>query len=76
MEKLNKFIATQTDKGFQVVFNDSDKSPLELSFEDINKFGYKYSQAQIAGKELDLTEKDELILSIWEMILIPDEAIH
>ena len=76
MEKHNTFTATQTDKGFQVVFNDSDKSPLDLTFEDINQFAYKYSQAQLVGKELDLTEKDELMLSIWEMVLIPDKTIH
>ena len=76
MEKHNTFTATQTDKGFQVVFNDSEKSPLELTFEDINQFAYKYSQAQLSGKELDLTERDELMLSIWEMVLIPDKTIH
>ena len=76
MEKHNTFTATQTDKGFQIVFNDSHKSPVELTFEDINQFAYKYSQAQLIGKELDMTEKEELMLSIWEMVLIPDKTIH
>ena len=76
MEKHTTFTATQTDTGFQVVFNDSGKGPLELTFEDINQFAYKYSQAQLSGKELDMTEKDELMLSIWEMVLIPDKTIH
>ena len=75
-ERNNTFTATQTDTGFHVVFNDSDKSPVELTFDDINKFAYKYSQAQISGSELDMTEKEELMLSIWEMVLIPDKTIH
>ena len=76
MERFNNFIATQTDNGFKVIFSDSEKSPMELTFEDINQFAFKYSQAQIEGKEFELTERDELMLSIWEMVLIPDHTIH
>ena len=70
MERFNNFIATQTDNGFKVIFSDSEKSPMELTFEDINQFAFKYSQAQLEGKEFELTERDELMLSIWEMVLI------
>ena len=49
---------------------------VELTFDDINKFAYKYSQSQISGKDLDMTEEEELMLSIWEMVLIPDSTIH
>ena len=76
MERNNTFTATQTDNGFQVIFSDTDKSPVELTFDDINKFAYKYSQAQLIGKELEMTEREELMLSIWEMVLIPDKTIH
>jgi hypothetical protein len=76
MERTNNFIATQTANGFKIIFNDTEKNQLEFTFEDINQFAYKYSQAQLSGKELELTEKDELMLSIWEMVLIPDHTIH
>ncbi len=76
MERINNFIATQTENGFKIKFSDSGKNQLEFTFEDINQFTYKYSQAQISGKELELTEKDKLMLSIWEMVLIPDHTIH
>ena len=76
MERFNNFIATQTDNGFKVIFSDSEKTPMEFTFEDINQFAVKYSQAQLAGKEFELSETDELMLSIWEMVLIPDHTIH
>ncbi len=75
MERNNNFIATQTENGFKIKFDDSGNQ-MEFTFEDINQFAYKYSQSQISGKQLDMTEKDELMLSIWEMVLIPDSTIH
>ena len=75
MERTNNFIATQTSNGFKIKFSDTENQ-LEFTFEDINQFAYKYSQAQLSGKKLELTEKDELMLSIWEMVLIPDHTIH
>ena len=76
MERNNTFTATQTENGFEVIFSDSEKSPMELTFDDINQFAYKYSQAQLSGEELEMTEREELMLSIWEMVLIPDKTIH
>jgi len=73
MERINNFIATQTENGFKIKFSDSGKNQLEFTFD---QFTYKYSQAQISGKELELTEKDKLMLSIWKMVLIPDHTIH
>ena len=75
MERNNNFIATQTPNGFKIQFGDAD-TPVEFTFEDINQFAYKYSQSQISGKEMEMTERDELMLSLWEMVLIPDSTIH
>lgn len=75
MERNNNFTATQTENGFKIKFDDSGNQ-LEFTYEDINQFAYKYSQSQISGEELEMTEKDELMLSIWEMVLIPDSTIH
>lgn len=76
MEKINSFIATQTENGFQIVFEDSNKSPLNITFEDFDQFANKYNQQTLAGKKLELNDKDELILSLWQMVLIPDTTIH
>ena len=75
MERNNNFIATQTSNGFKIQFSDTDK-PVEFTFEDINQFAYKYSQSQISGEEMEMTERDEIMLSLWEMVLIPDSTIH
>ena len=47
MERTNNFIATQTSNGFKINFSDTEKNQLEFTFEDINQFAYKYSQAAI-----------------------------
>ena len=75
MERNNNFVATQTPNGFNVKFDDTGNQ-VELTFDDINKFAYKYSQSQISGNDLEMTEEEELMLSIWEMVLIPDSTIH
>jgi len=75
MERNSNFIATQTSNGFKIKFDDTGNQ-VEFTFDDINKFAYKYSQSQISGNELELTKEDELMLSIWEMVLIPDSTIH
>ena len=76
MENNRNFIATQTDNGFQVVFDNSDETPLEVTFDDINKFAVKYSESMLKGEQFEMSEKDELMLSIWEMVMIPDKTIH
>ena len=74
-EQLNGFTATQTNKGFHVVSHDDSKE-FEISINDFNEFANKYAQDTLQGKKLDLTEKEEIIISLWEMVLIPDNTIH
>ena len=76
MENNNVFIATQTDKGFHIEFDNADKSPLTVTYDDINEFAIRYSQSISNGEDLELSEKDELMLSLWEMVLIPNKTIH
>jgi len=71
----NGFTATQTNKGFHVVSHD-DSREFEISINDFNEFANKYAQDTLQGKKPDLTEKEEIIISIWEMVLIPDNTIH
>ena len=77
MYKYNSYIATQTEKGFKVEFENPNKNPLDLTFEDISQFTRKYNEELLAGKQPELDDKGELILSICEMMLIPtDKTVH
>jgi hypothetical protein len=71
----NGFTATQTNKGFYVVSHDNSKE-FEITINDFNEFANKYAQDTLQGKKPDLTEKEEIIISLWEMVLIPDNTIH
>lgn len=72
----NQFIATQNEVGFRIVFDDSLKSPVDLSFEDFQEFANKYAQDMLNGKEIILNNKEEVMFSLWQMILIPNDNIH
>jgi len=76
METYNTFTAVQTKEGFLVTFNDPGKKMLELTFDDVNQFAYKYGLVQLNGKEVEMTEKNQLMLSILSMLLIPDQTVH
>ncbi|HEX3034933.1 MAG TPA: hypothetical protein VHT73_07325 [Thermodesulfobacteriota bacterium] len=76
MERFNGYIATQTEKGFHVVFHDSFKTPIEVTFNDFQEFANKYNQELTSGRVPELSEDEEVMLSIWQMMLIPDQTIH
>ena len=71
----NGFTATQTNKGFHVVCHDESKE-FEISIHDFNEFANKYAQDTLQGKKPELSEKEEIIISIWEMVLMQDSTIH
>jgi len=72
----NQFTATQNEEGFHIIFDDSLKSPMELSFEDFQEFANKYAQDMLNGKDIKLDNKEEVMFSLWQMILIPNDNIH
>lgn len=76
MENNINYIATQKENGFHIVFEDSEKSPVEITFDDFEMFAQTYNQSIFAGKKPKLTEKDKLILSLWGMVMIPDNTVH
>ena len=76
MERSNGYIATQTENGFRVVFHDSFKTPIEVTFNDFQEFANKYNQELLAGKVPELSEDEEVMISIWRMMLIPDQTKH
>ena len=76
MIRENNYIAEQTEKGFQVFFQNNMKSPIEVSYDDFNEFANRYNRDLAEGKEPELSDKEKLMLSIWQMILIPDTTTH
>lgn len=73
--QLNGFTATQTDEGFHVISH-NDTKEFDISMNDINEFANKYAQETFKGQNPELSEREEIIFSIWEMVLIPDGTIH
>jgi len=71
----NSFTATQTREGFHVISHDNTKE-FEITLNDINQFASKYAQDVMKGKNPELSEKEEIIFSLWEMVLIPDNTKH
>jgi len=71
----NGFTATQTHQGFHVTLHDKAEE-FEITLKDFNEFANKYAQDTLEGKNLELSEKEEIIFSIWEMVLIPDNTKH
>ncbi len=71
----SSFTATQTQEGFHVISHENTKE-FEITLNDINEFANKYAQDAMEGKNLELSEKEEIIFSLWEMVLIPDKTKH
>ena len=73
--ELNGFTATQTENGFRVMFYDRPEE-VDVSISELNAFANKYAKEVMAGKKPELTEKEELMISIWEMVLLPGNVMH
>lgn len=73
--ELNEFTATQTETGFRVMFHDNPEE-LELSISDLNEFANRYAKEMMTGKKPELSEKEEIMISIWEMVLLPSDVKH
>lgn len=70
-----RFSAKQTDSGFHVTYFDSSQE-VQVSVKDLNEFANKYADEMLDGKLQKLSEKEKLMFSIWEMVLIPDGTKH
>ena len=75
-KQFNGYTAIQTAEGFHVVFHDSSRTPLDVKFNDFQEFANKYSQEILAGKLPKLSEQEAVLLSLWELMLIPANTIH
>lgn len=73
--ETRKFTATQTENGYHITFFDSPEE-FNVSVSDLNEFANKYARETLEGKHLDLSEREKLMISIWEMVLMPDDIKH
>jgi hypothetical protein len=69
------FIATQTETGFKVMFHNNPEE-IDVSISDLNEFANRYAKEVMSGKNPELTEKEEIMISIWEMVLLPNDVKH
>jgi hypothetical protein len=76
MENKCEYIATQTADGFVVNLNDSVNNTIEIKNEDIEIFAKTLSDKLVMDKDIILTEKEEILFNIWQMLLIPENVIH
>ena len=75
-KQFNGYTAMQTAEGFHVVFLDSSRNPLHVKFNDFQEFANKYSKEILAGKLPKLSDDEAVLLSLWELMLIPANTIH
>ena len=69
------FTATQTETGFRVMsYNNPEE--IDVSISDLNEFANRYAKEVMSGKNPTLTEKEEIMISIWEMVLLPSDVKH
>ena len=69
------FTATQTDTGFKIMLHNNPEE-MDVSISDLNEFANKYAKEIMTGKNPELTEKEEIMISIWEMVLLPNDVKH
>ena len=74
--QFNGYTASQTERGFHVVFHDSQRNPLDVTFDNFQEFADKYNQEVMSGKTPKLSDEEEVLLSLLQMMLIPKNTIH
>ena len=71
----NGFTATQIGNGFHISFHDNPEE-IDVSITDLNEFANKYAKEMLAGRKPELSDKEEVMFYIWEMVLIPNDIVH
>ena len=70
------YTATQTSDGFQIEFHNPSKPPINITNKDFQAFAMKLNDGIVNGKELTLSETEEIVFNIWQMLLIPENTKH
>jgi len=76
MENKFEYIATQTADGFVVNLYNSINNTIEIKNEDIEQFANSLTDKLVMDKDIILTEKEEILFNLWQMLLIPENVIH
>ena len=76
MESKFEYIATQTADGFVVNVNNSINNIIEIKNEDIERFANSLSDKLVTDRDIILTEKEEILFNLWQMLLIPENIVH
>jgi len=76
MDNKFEYIATQTADGFIVNLNSSLDNTIEIKNEDIERFANSLTDKLVMDKDIILTEKEEILFNIWQMLLIPENVTH
>ncbi|MCH7927719.1 MAG: hypothetical protein IID03_07005 [Candidatus Dadabacteria bacterium] len=76
MENKFEYIATQTDDGFVVNLYNSINNTIEIKNEDIEQFANSLTDKLVMDRDIILTEKEEILFNLWQMLLIPENVIH
>ena len=76
MENKFEYIATQTDDGFVVNLYNSINNTIEIKNEDIEQFANSLTDKLVTDRDIILTEKEEILFNLWQMLLIPENVIH
>lgn len=74
--QFSGYTASQTERGFHVVFHDSQRNPLDVTFDNFQEFANKYNQELMSGNTPKLSDEEEVLLSLLQMMLIPRNTIH
>lgn len=72
----NDYIATQTEEGFHIVFHDSIREPVNVKFDELQSVIQKINERAISERALTLTNQEEVLLRLWQMLLIPENIKH
>ena len=70
---FNGYTAIKTEEGFRVVFKDNSRAPLELTFNELQEFGNKYTEELVqSGKAPKLSDDEKIMFSLWQITLTPN----
>ena len=76
MDNKFEYIASQTDDGFVVNLKNAVNDTIEIKNEDIEIFAKTLSDKLVTDRDIILTEKEEILFNIWQILLVPENIVH
>ncbi|MGQ0793676.1 MAG: hypothetical protein ACT4NX_06240 [Deltaproteobacteria bacterium] len=72
----NDYSAVQIEDGFKIEFHNSIKEPIKVTFTDLQAFVEKINKSATTKKQIVLNDDEEVLLRLWQMLLIPEKVKH